>query len=274
MTIEEIIKQGIQKLEGNPEAAFLARKVLEVELKKDHIYLVTHQTEPVALVVEQQYKQKIEKLSQGTPLQYITHQQNFMGLSFYVDETVLIPQPDTEILVEEVIQIASQKERPDLLDLCTGSGCIAIALAKHITKANILATDISKKALEIAQKNAKQHGVEIEFLVSDLWEKVRGTYDIIVSNPPYIRTDVIPTLDREVQKEPILALNGGKDGLFFYRAIIEKATMFLKEKGMLCLEIGYDQKEQVVALLEENQYQVKKVKKDWGGNDRVVIAQK
>ena len=197
-------------------------------------------------------------------------------MNFYVNEDVLIPRSDTEVLVEEVIAIANKIKAKKILDLCTGSGAIAVSLAKYVKNSEITAVDISSKALRIAKMNAKNNEVEnqITFLQSDLFHEVpKEKYDIIVSNPPYIKKDIIKTLDREVQKEPEIALDGGYDGLDFYRKIIHQGYEYLKFKGYLCLEIGYDQKIDVIELIEnEEKYRDTYGKKDLYGNDRVVVT--
>ena len=202
--------------------------------------------------------------------------QEFMRMNFFVNEDVLIPRPDTESLVEEVISIAKRINAKKILDLCTGSGVIAISLAKYIKNSEITAVDISKKALNIAKKNAINNNVQnqITFVESNLFEKIKKEkYDVIVSNPPYIRRNVIKTLDKEVQREPKIALDGGYDGLDFYRKIINKSDEYLKFKGYLCLEIGYDQKIDVIELIEnEEKYVETYCKKDLYGNDRVIIT--
>ena len=162
-----------------------------------------------------------------------------------------------------------------ILDLCTGSGAIGVSLAKYIKKSEITASDISEKALKIARKNVENNDVEnqMNFIKSDLFEKICDKYDIIVSNPPYIKTDVIETLDKEVQKEPHIALDGGKDGLKFYKKIIKQSYEYLKYDGFLCLEIGYDQKDEIINLIEnEGKYTQIYSKKDLYGNDRIVVA--
>ena len=203
-----------------------------------------------------------------------------MGLHFYVDENVLIPQPDSENLVEEVIKISEilkmGKEQLKVLDMCTGSGAIAVSLSKYIDKALIYASDISINALDVAKKNAKSNSLDITFIHSDLFNdiEISNQFDIIVSNPPYIETEVIKSLSKEVQEEPIIALDGGKDGLDFYREIIKCAKEYLIKDGYLVLEIGYDQKDSVIKLLQDNDYKNIYSKKDLSGNDRVVVGQK
>lgn len=200
-----------------------------------------------------------------------------MKLQFYVDENVLIPQPDTEMLVEQVINENKNKDI-NILDLCTGSGAIGISIAKYIEKSNITATDISCKALQIAKLNAEKNLVhkKIEFILSDMFNNIgKKTFDIIVSNPPYIKTKTIKKLDKTVQNEPNLALDGGMDGLKFYKIIAQKAHEFLNKNGKIYLEIGYDQKDDVVNLLK-NTFKYKDIIciKDLEQNDRVIIASK
>ena len=211
-----------------------------------------------------------------------------MKLNFYVDENVLIPQPDTEILVEEIINKYNKninecinkeddtERKIEILDLCTGSGAIGISLAKYIKNSKVTCTDISMKALQVAKLNAEKNLVHknMEFILSDLFENLQERkFDIIVSNPPYIKTEVINKLEKSVQNEPHLALDGGKDGLDFYKIISEESYKFLKLNGEIYLEIGYDQKEEVIKLLENtNKYEDIVCIKDLAGNDRVVIS--
>lgn len=220
-------------------------------------------------------KSMLEKIVAGIPIQYLINQQYFMKLNFYVDENVLIPQPDTEILVEEIINQYKEKQCK-ILDLCTGSGAIAISLSKYLENAEIVASDISIKALQIAKLNAEKNLVhkKIKFIESDMFTKIDdNNFDIIVSNPPYIKTDVINKLDNQVKKEPHIALDGGQDGLKFYRIIINNSYKYLKDNGKLFLEIGYDQKQDIINLLKEKEmYDNIYSKKDLGGNDRIVIA--
>ena len=224
---------------------------------------------------EEKYFQYINKLKNGIPLQYITNNQEFMKLNFFVDENVLIPRADTEILVEEVISLAND-DKNKILDVCTGSGAIAVSLAKYIKNSNVMAIDISKEALKIAEKNAFNNNVNIKFIESDLFNNLEeNDFDIIVSNPPYIRENVINELSIEVKHEPKIALDGGKDGLDFYRKLSSESYKYLKEDGYLCLEIGYDQKNEVIEILKnEKKYKNIYSKKDLFGNDRIIIAQK
>lgn len=216
------------------------------------------------------YMQIISKRVAGIPYAYIVGHKEFMRLDFEVNKNVLIPRDDTEILVEEVIKL----NRKRILDMCTGSGCIAISLAKYIKDAEVDAADISEKALTIAEVNAKKNGVDVKFIKSNLFENITDRYDVIASNPPYIRTEDLKSLQEEVKNEPIKALDGGVTGLYFYKNIISNAQKYLNEDGVLAFEIGYNQAIDVSNLLKENGYKNIEVIKDLAGNDRVVKAEK
>ena len=278
MQIKDVIRKGMIELKVNKieEPNLKARLLMQFILNKPRSYLLVHDTDMLTLRQQVDYFKAIKKVSNGVPLQHITHMQEFMKMNFYVNEDVLIPRPDTETLVEEVIKIAKKINAKKILDLCTGSGAIAVSLAKYIKEGEIIATDISEKALRIAKLNAKNNSVEdkITFIKSDLFQEIpKEKYDIIVSNPPYIRKDEINHLAKEVKKEPHIALDGGKDGLDFYRKIIHNSEEYLKFNGYLCLEIGYDQKIDVIELIEnEEKYINTYGKKDLYGNDRIVIT--
>lgn len=274
MKIKELILNGAKILNENEieDSNIIANVLAQKMFKIDKIQIVINDKEiEESEIIE--YNKNIEKIIEGTPLQYITNYQEFMGYEFYVDENVLIPQPDTEILVEEVIEISKKKESIKILDICTGSGCIGISLAKKIENAQVTLSDISIKALEVAKKNTNINNISnrINFIQSDMFENITEKYDIIVSNPPYIETGVIKTLDKTVQNEPHLALDGGEDGLKFYRILIQEGMKYLNDNGYLCLEIGYDQKEKVMELAKGKEVYCKK---DLSGNDRVIIIKK
>jgi len=275
MTIQENLKKGIELLKENhiEEPIIKARILLLFVMRKDKEYLITHEQENLNEEQEKHFASCLDRLVQKEPLQHITGKQEFMKHEFAVSKDVLIPRQDTEILVEEVMNIArTQRTCPLVLDLCTGSGIIAVSLANYIENAEVWGTDISEKALEIARKNSNDN---VKFIKSDLFNNIdiNTKFDIIVSNPPYIKEDVLDKLDEEVQKEPRIALYGGKDGLDFYRKIISEGYKFLKPNGYLCLEIGYDQKEDVVNLIKnEDKYDNIYTKKDLSGKDRIVIC--
>ena len=278
MTIRETIRKGMIMLKNSnvTEPNIKARLIMQYVLNKPREYLLVYDKEILMLRQEVNYFKAIKKLCQGIPIQHITHRQEFMKMTFYVDENVLIPRQDTEILVEEVIKIAKKINAKKILDLCTGSGAIAISLAKYIENSEITAVDISSKALNIAKINSKNNNVEnqITFIKSDLYKNLpKEKYDIIVSNPPYIKEEIIKKLDKEVQREPKLALDGGYDGLDFYRKIVSKADEYLKFHGYLCLEIGYDQKEEVEEIIsKQEKYIDTYCKKDLCDNDRVIVT--
>ena len=279
MNIEEILKKEINNLkQNNIENSTLKAKIsLANILKVKKEYLLIHSEEEVKQEDKIKYENCIKELIKGKPLQYITNKQEFMGLNFYVDENVLIPQPDTEILVEKAIEIAETTQKNKILDMCTGSGCIAISLAKKINNAQITAVDISNSALNVANKNVINNNVEnkIIFINSDMFNNIEEKFDIIVSNPPYIETETINKLEIEVQNEPHLALDGGIDGLKFYKIIANNAFKYLNENGYLLLEIGYNQQNSVTQLLQDTgKYKNIETIKDLGGNYRVVIARK
>jgi release factor glutamine methyltransferase len=194
-----------------------------------------------------------------------------MGLTFFVNEHVLIPRQDTEILVEEVLK--SLAPNAHVLDMCTGSGCILVSIMKYASEASGTGVDISEEALIVAQRNAEQHQVNARFLQSNLFANVKGIYDVIVSNPPYIRTSVIEELEEEVKlHDPFIALDGKEDGLYFYRKIVDECREFLKPGGSLYFEIGHDQGQEVKELMEQQGFDCVTVKKDLAGLDRVVFG--
>ena len=275
MKIIELLNHGKIFLKDVDEGSFKAKILLEHILKVKREYIIAHCEDIVSNEQVTLYQAKLEEIKNGKPIQYITHYQEFMKLDFYVDENVLIPQPDTEILVEKVIEILKNKKNTcSVLDMCTGCGAIGISIAKYIPKADIYVSDISKSALQIAKKNALKNGVKnIHFILSDRFKSIyKKDFDIIVSNPPYIETDMIKDLPTEVKNEPHLALDGGSDGLDFYRTLSNQSISYLKSNGYLCLEIGYQQKEEVSKLLK-NYFKNIKIFQDYGGRDRVVISE-
>ncbi len=278
MNIKQSIMEATKRLkESNIDEAFnIARILMAYVLDKPKEYLIANDKQNLDNDIIVRYNANIKKIKNGYPLQYITHNQEFMKLNFYVDENVLIPQPDTEILVEQVLEIYKKEyvqARIKILDICTGSGAIAIAIKKYINNSEVVATDISYKALEVANKNAKINNVEIKFVQSDMFKDIIEKFDVIVSNPPYIERKMLNQLPEDVKKEPIQALDGGADGLDFYREISKMSYKYLNKNGYLALEIGYNQKETVTDILKnEGKYANIKCIKDLAGNDRVIIA--
>lgn len=274
MTISELKEYGRKELNSIDDCNIKLNILLKYVLGLDENKLIILKDEHIIQSKVNTYKKYIEKVKKGMPIQYITNKQEFMGLNFYVDENVLIPRPDTEMLVEEVIRISNNIKEPKILDMCTGSGAIGVSLAKYVKSSIVTGVDISKKALQVAKKNAQINNAKIELIESNLFEKLhRRKFDIIVSNPPYIRKSVIKELEKDVQNEPIIALDGGEDGLDFYREITNNSKEFLNEKGILCMEIGYDQKEEVEEILNNsNIFKETYCVKDYANNDRVMVA--
>ncbi len=275
MKIKEALYACINNLKENniDEAHSKARRLLAFTLNVPKEYLIINNEKELSKQDFEYYKNYITRLINGEPIQYIIGKQEFMGIEFNVNKDVLIPQPDTEILVEETIKIAKEYNKPKVLDLCTGSGAIAVSIKKYVPEAEVFASDISIKALQLAKINNIDNN--INFIESNLFENINNEFDIIVSNPPYIRTEEIKSLSKEVQNEPLIALDGGQDGLDFYRDIIKQAHNYLKSNGKLCLEIGDEQKDAITQILKSNfNYTNIKYYKDLQGNDRVIIVEK
>ena len=216
------------------------------------------------------YTECLNRRIAGEPFAYIVGEKEFMKLKFMVNKNVLVPREDTEILVLEAIKQCRKK----ILDLCTGSGCIAISLSKYIQNAEIDASDISARTLSVAKKNAVLNEANVNFIKSDLFENIEDKYEMIVSNPPYIRSADMKTLQKEVLKEPKRALDGGESGLDFYEKILKEAKEYLTDDGLILFEIGYDQAEEVMNLAKKYNYKKVRKIKDLSGNDRVIIVER
>ena len=270
MTYRALIDEG-KRIIDSEESAIEASLLLEHVLHVDRNELYIHPDREVSENDKKEYLNLVNRRILGEPIQYIIGEAPFYGLDFTVNPSVLIPRFDTEVLVEEVLKVI--KDGDKVLDLCTGSGCIAVTIKKNKSSADVYASDISDDALKVAKINADKHGVSITFIKSDLLENIEAGYDIIVSNPPYIKTSVIDGLDDIVKNhEPYIALNGGTDGLDFYKRIVADAKKCLKLQGRLIMEIGYDQGEDLRNLLKEAGYSDIKIIKDLSGNDRVAMA--
>lgn len=271
MNYTEAFLMGMQKLKEAEigEAQLDARILLEEVCGTDHNTLLCHGDREVSEAEEEQYRKALEQRAVHVPLQHLLGYQDFMGLRFQVNEYVLIPRQDTEILVEEAMRYLHDGMR--ILDLCTGSGCILLSLLHYSNDCEGVGVDISQEALQVAAQNAELLGIKADFLKSDLYEKVTGKFDLLVSNPPYIERKVIPTLMEEVREyDPYIALDGGEDGLDFYRRIIGEAQDYLKRGGQILMEIGSGQAKAVSELLREAGFKEIDVCRDFAGLDRVV----
>lgn len=280
MRYRELYQLGVERLEqaGIKEAALDARLLLEYTCGTDRNTLLVHPDMDVPEKQEKDYVNYIETREKRVPLQHITRTQCFMGIDFYVNQDVLIPRQDTEVLVEEVMPHVHDGMR--ILDVCTGSGCILISLLKYSNDCEGVGVELSEKALDVARKNAEsilgEKNMSLSFYQGDLFEALGEgiqKFDIIVSNPPYIPTEDIKDLEPEVAKyDPLMALDGMEDGFFFYRRIIAEAGKYLVRGGKLFFEIGYNQGEAVSKLMENAGFAYIEIKKDYAGLDRVVCG--
>ena len=273
MTYAQAAHWGTEQLQraGVTDAKIDAGYLLEMAAKIDRSFYYMHMQDEMSADQYMEYERVICKRAERVPLQYITGEQEFMGLTFHVNSNVLIPRQDTEILVEEVLKHV--REEMHILDLCTGSGCILISILKNAPRLVGAGSDVSKQALLVAKENAKLHDIDAYWIRGNLFDNITEKYDVIVSNPPYIRSREVLNLMPEVQQfEPLEALDGGEDGLDFYRKICEKAPEYLNAGGWLFLEIGYDEGPQVKAMMELRDFADVEIKKDLAGLDRVVYG--
>lgn len=271
MTLSEACLFGEKRLEeaGVPEAGLNAWLLLEYASGCTRSRYYAYPEELLEEETEREFRGLLEQRCRRVPLQYITGVQEFMGHSFLVNDQVLIPRQDTEILVEEALKYLKPGMR--FLDLCTGSGCILLSLLLSCPEALGTGSDISRGALQTAEKNRDRLAPGAVLVESDLFDGIEGVFDMIVSNPPYIRREELPDLMEEVRLyEPVSALDGHEDGLYFYRRIVGESPSYLKPGGRLYLEIGYDQGVTVPQLLKEQGFCEIEVKKDLAGLDRVV----
>ena len=273
MTYREAIVSGEKSLceAGIADARNDAWLLLTMACKIDHTYYYMHIDEEMPEELQHEFEVLIKKRAERVPLQYITGEQEFMGMTFHVNSNVLIPRQDTETLVEEALKVV--KPGMKVLDMCTGSGCIPISLKLRNPQIVIEGADISEEALKVAEKNAKKLGVSGKWIQTDMFENITGTFDMITSNPPYIPTKVIEELEAEVRlHDPYEALDGKEDGLYFYRILAEKVPEYLTDGGWLVMEIGYDQSADVEKLLKETGFEQVSTQKDLAGLDRVVCG--
>ncbi len=280
ITYERALQEGRKKLQecGINEFAVDGFLLMSDILNISRTQYYMKQKELMSNADYERYMLAVARRCMHEPLQYITGKTCFMGYEFQVDKNVLIPRMDTEVLVEEAEKVINtffpEREKVQVLDMCTGSGCILISLLLRNVRLSGVGADNSEGALLAARRNAEHLQCNTaRFLYSDLFENVTGTFDMIVSNPPYIRTAVIRELMEEVKSfEPFGALDGMEDGLHFYRNITKEAKKYLNKNGFLCYEIGYDQAKEVVAVMEANGFKNCRVVKDLAGLDRVCIG--
>ena len=278
-TISETLNLAIQELRaaGVPNDLLDSQTLLAAALGKDRTYLIINFSEQLTSEALEKYQALINRRTTGEPLQYITGRQEFFGLEFMVTPDVLIPRPETELLVEETLRLAQGINQPLIIDVGTGSGCIAIALAREIEAAKVIATDISGGALRVAQSNAQKHELQnqLEFIESDLFSGIEaGTKaDLIVSNPPYIAAKEMPGLQREVRDwEPKTALTDFGDGLEFYRRLLHEAPAYLKPGGYFICEMGYDQSGKIQALVDRKVWSQPNILSDLQGIARIMVV--
>ncbi|MBU2702146.1 release factor glutamine methyltransferase [Sporomusaceae bacterium BoRhaA] len=253
-----------------------AEVLLSHVLKTDRIHLYVHFDQPLQSEELQKFRQAVRERALRQPVAYIIGRKEFMGLDFIVSPHVLIPRPDTEILVETAQKLLSPLREPRLADVGTGSGAIIVSLLHLLPDAQGVAVDISEEALAVAQQNARRHAVRerVEFLEGNMTEPLTGTFDAILSNPPYIPDEVIATLEPEVRREPVNALAGGKDGLNFYRHLIKNSAAYLNDNGFLAIEIGQGQARDIQQLVLSSPLIVQSIHKDYAGIERVIILAK
>lgn len=278
---KELLEYGKVRLQEAQieEYALDARLLLEYVFQISRTWYFVHENEMADTEKAEQYLEYIGERSRHVPLQQLTGEAYFYGMKLYVNEDVLIPRQDTEVLVEEVLKLSrtvfpeEKGKHLNILDVCTGSGCILLSLLSNLEHAEGTGVDLSEKALNVARINGRNLGIQAEWIHSNLFDKVQGKYDMIVSNPPYIKTSVIEELMDEVKyHEPKMALDGREDGLYFYRAMIREAEEYLNQGGILAFEIGYDQGESVSRLMREQGYSQVQVIPDLAGLDRCVTG--
>lgn len=279
-SISDLLREASQTLRdaGVPEARREAGSLLSHVIGKDRTFLISHAEDIVAGDDLARFRETVARRASGEPLQYITGVQDFYGREFRVTTDVLIPRPETELLVEAALEVIAHKPAPLICDVGTGSGCIAITLVCERTDARAVAVDVSVPALAVAEDNARRHAVgdRMRFTISDCFDSVdRTAFDLVVSNPPYVAADALPGLQREVRDhEPLVALSSGVDGLDVIRRLLRDAPAFLKTDGYLIMEIGFDQGEKVQCLINENLWRLDEIRPDLQGIPRIVLVQK
>ena len=277
MVIREALEYGSKNLENNLYTNPLneSRQILSFLLEKDISFLYIYPDFQLNKEVEEKFVKIINKRRENYPLEYILNSADFYKRDFYVDERCLIPRWDTENLIEAVKEKSKNISNPKILEIGPGSGAISITLALELKNAFITGADISKDALKVCNINLNKYQIDnVEFIYSNLFENIKNKYDIIISNPPYIKSEEMNSLQEEVKKEPVLALDGGEDGLDFYKTISEESRDYLKKDGFLIFEIGHDQYDKVKEILINNKYIDINYKKDIQGFKRVIFGKK
>ncbi len=277
--INDLIEKGSKFLKDKQIVSFKldAELLLCKVLNKNRDYLLLNNNEFLNENSIKKFNELIKRRSKKEPLAYITNEKEFWKTNFYVNKGVLIPRPDTETLIEEILKCYNKKDKISVLDIGTGSGCIIISLLKERKNFRGTAIDVSKKALNIAKYNAKIHHLDnrIKFFKSSVDNFFKGKYDLIISNPPYISSLKLKYLETDILRyEPIQAIEGGLDGLTIFRKIVKKSSRMLKRGGKLILEIGFDQKLKMLKLLNKENFFVNKIVKDYGKRDRCLICTK
>ena len=279
MNIQSLLNYSNKKLKQNliTSAMLDSEILLQKAIKKDRKFLILNPKKNIKTNKVKIFKTLVRRRQKGEPISYIINKKEFWNNNFYINSDVLIPRPDSETLVEQVLKIYDKNAKKNILDIGTGSGCLLLAILKE--RDNFFGTgiDISKKALNVASFNAKVHqlGNRVKFYNSDIDKFLFGKYDIIISNPPYIENCRLKYLDRGITAyEPIIALDGGNDGCSKIKKVIYRASSLLKNNGKLILEIGFNQKKMVLNILKKNSFYINKVQKDYGMNDRCIICTK
>ncbi len=277
--ISQVLNKSIHYLnESNTSSAVLDSELLLCSvINKPREYLLLNSYKKIDEISIKFFFNLVERRRNKEPIAYILNKKDFWKSTFFVDSNVLIPRPDTEILVEEALSYLAKNKNSSILDIGTGSGCIILSVLREVKNASGIGIDISKNAVKVANFNAKMHQLEnrVKFIKSSVDNFFKGKYDLIISNPPYINNTKLNYLEKDIYKfEPAVALKGGNDGLSLIRKVIEKSSKLLKTSGKLILEIGYDQKFKIEKLLKDEKFYVNKVKKDYGQNFRCIVCTK
>ena len=279
MNIKNLLNESSKKLDflSNELAKLDSEILLSKVISKDRKYLILNPEKKINDENSKLFNNLIERRKKGEPIAYIIKKKEFWKLDFYIDKNVLIPRPDTELIVEEVLKLYNAKHKLSVLDIGTGSGCILLSILRERKNFFGVGIDISKKALNVARFNAKIHHLEnrTKFYKSDVDKFLFGKYDLIISNPPYIKKQDFKYLERDVVGyEPKLALDGGQDGYSKITKVISRASVLLKKNGKFILEIGFDQKNKVINILKSNKFYINKTLKDYAKNDRCIVSTK